>query len=56
MFKQKEKRAPTFAESVFVIGVLVVLIAIGYINFKWPVAMVMIAASVIAALMSYRCG
>lgn len=56
MFKQKEKRAPTFAESAFVIGVLVVLIAIGYINFKWPVAMVMIAASVIAALMSYRCG
>ena len=56
MLKPKEKRTPTFAESVLAIGVLVVLIAIGYIIFEWPVAMVMIAASVIAALLAYRCG
>lgn len=55
-FKKAEKRAPTFIESILTVGVLVVLIALGFLVFNWPVAMMMIAAAIFAALMAMRCG
>ena len=55
--KTKVKRAPTFVESVLVIGMLIVLITLGFLVFNWPVAMLMIGSAVFAAVIAiYRLG
>lgn len=53
---ERVKRAPSFAESVIVIGMLVVLIGVGYIGLKWPVNPILILASMFATIMAIRCG
>lgn len=33
----KVKRAPTFAESILALFILIALIGVGYIGFGWPI-------------------
>ena len=54
--KKKIKRAPTFAESIITLVILIALIGIGYIGYKLPVNTMLMLASLIFVFMGFRCG
>ena len=54
--EQKIKRAPTFAESIIALIILVGLIGVGYVGFGWPVNPMLMLASLIFVFMGFRCG
>lgn len=54
--KKKIKRAPTFAESIITLIILIALIGIGYIGYKLPVNTMLMLASLIFVFMGFRCG
>ena len=43
----KVKRAPTFAESILALFILIALIGVGYIGFGWPINPMLMLASII---------
>lgn len=52
----KVKRAPTFAESILALFILIALIGVGYIGFGWPINPMLMLASIILVFMGFRCG
>lgn len=54
--EEKVKRAPTFAESILALVILIALIGVGYIGFGWPVNPMLMLASLIFVFMGFRCG
>lgn len=54
--REKVKRAPTFAESLLALIILIGLIAVGFIGYGLPINPILMLASFIFVFMAFRCG